>query len=79
MRDGHNCTVREVMPQRLLNQIISGCVDGRSSFVKYQDLAFLEQHPTETHELPLSHAPVLTILSNCSSKIIEQGMRQIRF
>ena len=60
-----DCRVREMLPQCLLNEVVSSSINWSSCFIKHQDLASLQYHTAKTDELSLTHTPVLSIFSNC--------------
>ena len=65
MCNGNDCTVGKMLPESLLNQIICSSINRCSSFIKHQYLTFLKQHTAKADQLPLTHTPIFSILTNC--------------
>ena len=50
-----------------LNHIVCCCVHRCRGLIQDQYFPPLQQHPSKTYKLPLSHAPVLSVFRNCAS------------
>ena len=68
VRDRDDRRLGELLPERLLDQVVRGGVHRGGGFVQDEDFAPFQDYPTEAHELTLTHAPVLAVLYHCNRK-----------
>jgi hypothetical protein len=78
VRDGDDRRLRELLPKRLLDQVVRRRVHRSGGLVQDENLAPLQDHPAEAYELTLTHAPVLAVLYHCNpTEQIERGLQNI--
>jgi hypothetical protein len=65
VRDRDDRRLGELLPERLLDQVVRCGVHRGGGFVQDEDFAPFQDYPTKAHKLTLTHAPVLAVLYHC--------------